>query len=1714
MAMDLHNPNHPLDVNNDLQVTAADALEVIHWINRESYGGNDLDATPLQYPDVNGDGKVSAMDALAVINRLTTDLSRSSMLRLKNDTAPGNQQNNDRISSDVTLEVLIVNKHLGLDQYALRGTDETGDDAFLDLSEYLQEGVFEVPGSSVSRIFHDINTIPVNPFKAELVAHTGDPFGNDAKVLTELAFVYDSQAPVVYIPDKIDASAESASFKIFEPSGVTDESLATLQVRPVGAGAANPAPVSLVTTHDEPWVTDVDIPLSQWEFENDSEHLDFQLDGIIEDIAGNKTILPVRRAIPRVESSDVEASQEVAVLPEDLRPSSGYAFDTSIPSLVAGQSVSVYIPRDLVDWYFWGPVVTLNNDAQPTLGAEKIQVRYNWETGIAEFTLPYNATSGELTNLRGQSVFSYQVIPHPRLFNLVNLSDRLRSTTNVGGLSLDEPWFVYRTFDTDEIIHNSTQVKLTRADVAGWDEFELGSQVVHGFATAQIASANGVTNPFLVNTLALDSHTLTSFALADDKSAVWGVTHGTLIKIDFLSGNVLQQVDLQALLTDAFGRDLDEPLSDQVVDVHVIPRTAFADRVQHTANSKPSIPESVVAARLAFPILGSQWVLLDPSDGTLIGRVTDNLDYTESDYHSITVYNPDRNTWFQVRDDNSGWREISLETGDVTAAGEMPSGIEFAPHQIANDRYPNPMRYAPTSSGYVFWNPVTHRVRYKLPISQDSRVKTVEYEFDPSTEAFELSDTPIRAGFSGMPRLSRAVMKDGWLYTLGKFGSSDTGFVSRIGAAHATANQDASAGIDEFRSTALQGTATNPDVASANPGQTIQVRGRNLREGMLVTFENDSLRIYSSLDLYKTGVSQARLFDVSADGAQAKVTVPFDATTAEVRLDRNPSDGILLQIVPVIIPRFILQGDIADRESRLFNYDISGLTSEHYSIHINGQLWFGCESVWDDTCQPLAKSYYTPLLTSSIEVATRGGYTRVDFPVVESVDQPLVIESVETEAIRFAADYVYEGLAPDEVLAGAALSIGVSSSGIDASPAPHYVRFLFRENVAGEAEQQLFVQTGCRMENGRYLVETPFYFRGGTIEIYDEESIAGAHDAVRYPLRVAPTVIGASGDSALPGSTILLAGVNVASTRITIDDIPVEVTSLAANQRNEFDILEITVPDTVTQGTIKIDRHALTATAGRLAPWWDVDDMPRAEFGTPNYASLPSANPAYEVEFTGSYPGVASESGDLSKYLPSRIIERRIERSIWAAPLQRLEGDGFKGRLSGSAKDGLVIFGDKSGRTLNLLPIVPVLEGVQVLNINSGNQYDEPWINIGFKRQDLEHVTLVWGSREWELSQRTQYRQTDYGATSQWSIRYDEASTSPVKRFVVGNEYVVDITSGDSSRRIAGIPVGVWIGPETNPELPTGPIAIKNRWGVSDWAPADSQETGVVEASFVAEHGTPANPDLPSVNVGQELVLPDSFGDRLDGVFFQRYQKSSSSLQRDKAFWTAATNFELRRSYWPQRLGAGYFVPRQARTGWMRVGLLGRDSYVQIVPTLKLNTYTPSNALYMTGVDQGDYLRIGERIVTLSTREIESEEFIFDYRDPRLAGLQLADLLAGVSVVSAGGESEVVQVPFVSGVLVNSIPVSATETPIRVHAGDIVTLLGHNFDLLQLDKSYNHNSFYNLVSVQLESSDAENAESALAFRLASWVRPGQFISLAANQGSLFSMLDLQLLFVP
>ncbi|TWU04894.1 Ig-like domain-containing protein [Stieleria varia] len=162
LAGDVQNPGNSLDVNNDLYVSALDALDVINRLGR-------LRESASYFYDVNDDGRVSALDALNIVNSLAGKVPEITLRLLRDtDNDPGAQLNDRRTfdlglrgrvnfdSDNRTLYVFADNRWVDV-SYAVQpnGFFELADWEIRDAVGQLSSGVNNLRFSTRSNGAHD-----------------------------------------------------------------------------------------------------------------------------------------------------------------------------------------------------------------------------------------------------------------------------------------------------------------------------------------------------------------------------------------------------------------------------------------------------------------------------------------------------------------------------------------------------------------------------------------------------------------------------------------------------------------------------------------------------------------------------------------------------------------------------------------------------------------------------------------------------------------------------------------------------------------------------------------------------------------------------------------------------------------------------------------------------------------------------------------------------------------------------------------------------------------------------------------------------------------------------------------------------------------------------------------------------------------------------------------------------------------------------------------------------------------------------------------------------------------------------------------------------------------------------------------------------------------------------------------------------------------------
>lgn len=151
LASDWQNPGQRLDVNNDLSVTALDALMIINRLPIYPDGQLPDRATSVdrRFLDPTGESKITALDALQIINALGRSTPLVS-LRLLTDTAPGSATNDDLLTSIVTIEGAVQSAS-PIDRLLASWDDSASPPAF-DLTFLLDDGRFVIDEIQLSQL--------------------------------------------------------------------------------------------------------------------------------------------------------------------------------------------------------------------------------------------------------------------------------------------------------------------------------------------------------------------------------------------------------------------------------------------------------------------------------------------------------------------------------------------------------------------------------------------------------------------------------------------------------------------------------------------------------------------------------------------------------------------------------------------------------------------------------------------------------------------------------------------------------------------------------------------------------------------------------------------------------------------------------------------------------------------------------------------------------------------------------------------------------------------------------------------------------------------------------------------------------------------------------------------------------------------------------------------------------------------------------------------------------------------------------------------------------------------------------------------------------------------------------------------------------------------------------------------------------------------------
>jgi len=1183
------------DVNNDLNLTAHDALLVINHIARNrNLGSQNIGTNPTPTSrmcgrcDANNDARVTPLDALQVINALRRSPQRAQM-RLVRDTAPDAALNDDGITSNLTIEGRLgrelvssikdgVHFFLGLpDSYANSGST----DYSIELTPYVNANYFRVPESEVKKIFPFIGNGIDGTIKLTLFSKTNVGEVTTAKSHGEIVVRWDARAPIIKVANQVVGPDQRFSILVSDHSELVESKSTDLFF---GSLDQSPLDYTLKNASRE---TRIDVALTDnlvWT----NDQLEVTANGILQDIAGNIASLPADFTLTRIVSPSLQ-------IPRNQFPGLT-AFDADAYVAVAGKSIRLPSSVNGQAQSLRFPIIVPPVDSSAPVQTSLI-VR-PWRQGIGEafYEVPLNAVSGVVTDEFGDTVAKIVSLPGT---SSVSIDD--------GRWSVASPFtstFYYR------IVADGDRLDVASPEqVAAWNRVEPGELVPDlKFGLIQLATVDGFTTPqYFVGKIGFANATA---VVADESpsniSGLWVANGDQLVRIDGKSGGIIESVDFSTV---DFSPGV--PVLSVVVisALQNLPKNVLLPRTELIVDATSIQSDSLLVVSLS----AGGYVAVDPLTAQVVGRVPsvepENFDY----FFQPAIYHPLRQSWISFSQDLSIYRERDVASGTLVAEKRVVGSNIILVQGVGG-----------ISPGLV-WDSLHSRLvsrSYIQPINGIISSRTPSVEFDPVTG-----------------RLTSAAEKD-WEFNGISFFAGEPGLLFTIDAQGRMIQVRGSGLIQRFdlqknrtllltriESKSILGVAANPLAPSANPGQWIELIGENLEDllGSSIRFAYDN----GSGDLTGAFINKDELvYDYNGNGTRVWVRVPDDARTGSLKLI-GTEQSLALQIVPGVT-------DLSTRSQTptpslaltfIDNEDTQTLVLQSQATRIDDYRFRidGIDVVDSKSVINLPPGYVNlhdlPLPRDRVEVISVGGSTTLPAPAISLASDPFVASSYSILERAFGASVQYEvgGLpipASEVVTAGSTLAIEIvpRSTALVAVTYPKAIQFDFITLADGGGFRYKTV-SGVQIDQGHsYRVELPFEFTGGKVAIRGARRDDGA-----LPIRVAPTIFAATGDTSTSGASVLLSGINLSKAIYSIGGMPVVATDLSHLTSFDIDLVRVVVPNGMSASKdLVIVSGDVTANIGSVVPFWSDFAMPVANNGTPTYVDLPSLNPGQSLFVQGN----------------------------------------------------------------------------------------------------------------------------------------------------------------------------------------------------------------------------------------------------------------------------------------------------------------------------------------------------------------------------------------------------------------------------------------------------------------------------------------------------------------
>jgi hypothetical protein len=1520
---------HPLDVNDDLRVSALDALVVINHLSPLDPANSTMEAL-----DVDRNGKVTALDALRVINAL--ERGPISVMRLVNDTAPRGTTNRDGVTSDLTLEgrinwpESIPPSHR---EVFLTAKPSDGDPRYQSLG-FLASGHFQIASGDIDEAVRRAIHSDTRVLNLELRYGVGTPDWS-ADPIAAISVRFDNQRPSITLPTWISPTAKSASILLSDHLPIF---VGTPQL-PLGS-----TPIFRLENEIVP---------VEWQHGADYDVLDLAIgdvaggeqnvlvistDGAIEDLAGNRVYFPQQFVVGRGRPNTA-----IDFLTPD--PESGTAFDLQPITANPGQLIQLPAAPEGSRERITVPVAVVVRDANGGVGyrvaitsMELSPIYVDEAVGKPVYRLPRGVVSGPVVS-KQRVIAELRIVPtSPPIRPLAGAWEFVNEP---GGIDPAQRQYRYRFVDPDANYGDPP----SPAEISQWPPLFPGQTApTFGFSNrVQVAGDAGVSAPIPLPYVHPNLGSVHSVLPIDDGQHLWLGVEQRLVKIDSLTGRVVDEVSF--VRPDDGGAIFSQQPS-VVSNLQRIAAATLAPAVEFFGSPPADLSGQWMVALIEFSdAASSSMIVIDTVDGAVLGTLPYEGTALMSAFRSSDVlwpvFHPQLGSWFTVTSDVRFIREYSLDHGELSR-----ETLAVGAYQLRSEPLTRRLAWDPVGGSMVV---LDRYLNLAFDVDSDSLVAA---EINPSV-GIDLGDETI----------TNVVISDQreLLY------STDGGIVAKLSIDEQATTPAPQ--ITEIVSVAQVGDATDWNLPSANPGQLIKVRGQNLHGGVKLRFPVRDVS-YGKLRTDRTYL--VRPLRTSSDGTEAWYKVPLQAFSGSIKIDGDDqASGLSLQVVPLI-------GD-----------KVLGIGIDDFQLHIDGQPVNPClDGSSSSDCGTRLSNEVLPVARESKQYVTVGGRAAGAVSEASVLDgDAWQLDELVSATPTYGAGFSFEFDSENMAAAGSNLEFTLTSKpGAADEPLPDVLGVQFVSEWPDGVRRYQHRNAVQIDDSSRYGVSLPVDFPGGQF------IIQGADDD-GIDLQVAATVIAASGDSARGGSAILVAGVNLKDATFSIDELPVIVTDLSQWDETALDLLRLEVPEGVTEGVLRVETDLSTATLDRLKPWWIGSDVPTAEFGTPTFADLPSVN--FDRPF--SFHADASVDDVCFQVFDDRM-QVRNEHTIQVESLGehqiRLDVNPWEHgnpRRIGST----LIFREYASTIWNIVAVVP--NSGELIELSTDDDSDDIDI-VGFafdEPRTMDQVSVQWGDQTWNVDFDRRYAVSSYrreGGYQVWPQYFENSSDSP-------HATPTNVSGIDDETRDK---LDIVFTQRVFDFLPQGPLRFQSPWGYSETAAADADDQILLDHfanELRADRGTPTDLNSPSVRPGQRIELPEPIAERLTAVYFLSSAVDAAGQRVDQ--WVGAVVSSDASFTVP--LGAS---GSQIRMGLFGENLpIQVVPEIEVSFSYQYPSFDGITFAFHGGDDQSS-LQISNKLISLTPAEVSNQSVLVSLLDPRFARVTREDLDAGLRLVSRGGVSE------------------------------------------------------------------------------------------------------------